>query len=144
MGSAPRICTNAIAALLMAVSSLGPAQAQGFSADYRLSPAMPLGGEGMPGLSLQAGRNWFGQVGVSQGAASLLQPAGSHEVVNLAGGWRFSNGQSLSLQLSRGRGQGLGLAVNYDWPRYFVRFSYDQGLNLSLVVCLCLFVGLRF
>lgn len=79
-----------------------------------------LGGSSGAGLSLQAGRNWFGQLDVG-GAGS--------DIVNLAGGYRWANGQALSLQLSRGRGPGqrLGLALNYDWPRYFVRFSYDQG-----------------
>jgi hypothetical protein len=106
------------------------AQAQGFAADYRLAPAASLGGETSgAGLSLQAGRNWFGQVGVGQAPVSTHAPGVSADVMNLAGGYRWANGQSLSLQLSRGRGNGqrLGLAVSYDWPHYFVRFAYDQG-----------------
>jgi len=125
--------------------------AQGFEADYtlerfsspqadthlRLAPAVPLGNDALgAGLSLQRGRNWFGQVGLSQGPVSPLVHSGSNDIVNLAGGYRWGDGQSLSLQLSRGRGPGqrLGLAVNYDWPHYFLRFSYDQqGLTQGLI-----------
>lgn len=128
MGSALRLRSWTVAAALAVLPWL--AQAQGFTADYRLAPAVSLGGDlSAAGLSLQAGRNWFGQVGVSQAAAATHASGTSSHVVNLAGGYRWANGQSLSMQLSRGRGNGqrLGLAVNYDWPHYFVRFAYDQG-----------------
>jgi hypothetical protein len=148
----------AAAALVVAPWS---AHAQGFAADYdiarfsspetqplvKLAPAHALGGD-FPGagLSLQAGRNWFGQVGLAQGPVSALTPASAHDIVNMAGGYRWGNGQSLSLQLSRGRGPGqrLGLALNYDWPHYFVRFSYDQGLSLAPQDSLRFSAGVRF
>jgi hypothetical protein len=123
MGSALHLRTWIAA---MAIAALpGLALAETVTADYALAPAIGLGGEPSgTGLSLRAGRNWFGQVGLA-----------SNDVMNLAGGYRWANGQSLSLQLSRGRGAGqrLGLAVNYDWPHYFVRFSYDQGAFWNLV-----------
>lgn len=137
--------------------------AQGFTADYdiarsspaetgtslKLAPAGSLGGEASgAGLSLQAGRNWFGQVDVAQTHLNALSPAATSDIVNVSGGYRWANGQSLSLQLSRGRGAGqrLGLAVNYDWPRYFVRFSYDQsqGFNLVPQESLRFSAGVRF
>lgn len=137
------------------------AQAQGFTADYdiarssstdepspvRLAPALSLGGESQGGLSLQAGRNWFGQVGLSQGAVNWMAQASTTDILNVAGGYKWTNGQSLSLQLSKGRGAGqrLGLALNYDWPHYFVRFSYDQGsLTLMPQDSLRFSAGVRF
>ena len=141
-----RLRTVMYVALIATAPAL--ALAQGFTADYdiarfsstdepsqvRLAPALSLGGEPQGGLSLQAGRNWFGQVGLSQGPVNSLAPASATDVLNVAGGYKWTNGQSLSLQLSKGRGTGqrLGLALNYDWPHYFVRFSYDQG-NLMLM-----------
>src|SRR5213083_2865051 len=100
------------AALLAASASL--AHAQGFTADYDLS------------------RHWFGQVGLSQAPLNAITP-GTNDVVNVGAGYRFNAGQSLSLQVSRARGPipRLGLSVGYDWPRYFVRLSYDQGLTLT-------------
>ena len=98
----------------------------------RVGPALRAGSDfSGAGLSL-AGRNWFGQVGVDRSAhvGGLPTGAGSTDVLRIAGGYRWSDGQSLSLQLSRGRGgERLGLAASYDWPRYFVRFSYDSGLD---------------
>jgi hypothetical protein len=155
MGAVLRSWLFAAAALAAGAS----AHAQGFSVDYslargasppdvRLAPSFGLGGDTSPGLSLQAGRNWFGQVGLAQGPVNPAAHPGSNDIVNLAGGYRFDNGQSLSLQLSRGRGAGqrLGLAVNYDWPRYFVRFSWDQqqGLAPTPTDSLRLSAGLRF
>ena len=146
MGSLIRLRT----VICVAAAAMAPwlAHGQWFAADYdlalvsspdapsllKLAPAASLGGELSGGLSLQAGRNWFGQVGLSQGHANTPTPATVGDIVNVAGGYRWSNGQSLSLQLSKGRGAGqrLGLAVNYDWPRYFVRLSLDQG-NLTLL-----------
>jgi hypothetical protein len=83
---------------------------------------------------------------VSQGPVSVLTPAASNDIVNVGGGYRWGNGQALSLQLSKGRGtaQRLGLAVNYDWPHYFVRFSYDQGLYLAPQDSLRFSAGVRF
>jgi hypothetical protein len=144
------------------------AAAQGFAADYdllpmatgagqgaasvridwkglRIAPVAQLGGgDSGVGLSVQAGRNWFGQVGLAQAAVSTLLAGSAVEVVNLAGGYRWGDGRALSLQLSRGRGPRLGLAVNYDWPRYFVRLSYDQGLSLAPQDGIRFSAGLRF
>jgi hypothetical protein len=134
------------------------AGAQVFSADYGLSPAavpameassqgsavFSLGGVGIgpalqadagfsgAGLSLQAGRNWFAQVAVGQSlsVAPGLPMAVSGEALRIGGGYRWGNGQALSLQVTGSRGpERLGLSVSYDWPRYFVRLSYDGGLN---------------
>ncbi|HEY8048930.1 MAG TPA: hypothetical protein VIE63_07125 [Ramlibacter sp.] len=161
MNSVLRPCSRAlIAAAFAAAGSLAQAQAQSFEADYRLehsqsagphfsiAPALPLAGDAPgAGLSLQNGRNWFSQVGVAQGPVSPLVHSGPNDIFNLAGGYRWANGQSLSLQLSRGRGPGqrLGLALNYDWPHYFLRFSYDpQGLTLSPQESLRFSAGVRF
>lgn len=134
------------------------AQAQAFSADYDLSraaapaadpasgpsPAFGLGGVHLgtalqadaefsgAGLSLAAGRNWFAQVAVGRSLqqANGLPGAVSGDALRIGGGYRWSDGQSLSLQVTGGRGpERLGLSVSYDWPRYFVRLSYDAGLN---------------
>lgn len=134
--------------------------AQGFTADYdiarfspaestlvRLAPAHSLGGiSSGAGLSVQAGRNWFGQVQLAQQPAGALLPLAMHDSVNVAGGYRWGNGQSLSLQLSRARGPGerLGLAMNYDWPRYFVRLSYDPGWRPVPQDSLRFSAGVRF
>lgn len=139
------------------------AQAQGFSADYGLSrpgvqlsePPTPAGRLGLfnlgpvrinpaiqsgpgysgAGLSLQAGRHWFAQVGVGhelQQTPLLPVSPASSQVLSIAGGYRFGSGQAMSLQLSRGAADRLGLSVRYDWPRYFVRLSYDTMLSPPL------------
>jgi hypothetical protein len=145
------------AAFLAATPVLAPAQ--GFTADYelarlaapearfRVAPAFALGGEALgAGLTVQQpGHNWFGQVGLSQTPLNALTH-GSNDMFNVGGGYSFGNGQALSLQLSRARGPlpRLGLAVSYDWPRYFVRFSYDQGLTVAPTDNLRLSAGVRF
>lgn len=99
------------------------------------------------GLSIEAGRNWFAQVGVGrslQYPTGLMDRGSSGDVVNLAGGYRWSGGQSLSLQLHRARGDRLGLAVSYGWPRYFVRLSYDSGLSPVPQDSLRFSAGVRF
>jgi hypothetical protein len=56
------------------------------------------------GLSLQAGQQWFARVGVGRSLDS--------EGVSLGGGYRFSDGQALSMLVTRQLGQErLGLAV---------------------------------
>jgi hypothetical protein len=127
------------------------AYGQAFTADYalgslRLQPAVQSGVDFYgAGLSVEVGRNWFGQAGVGRSLQNTVPAAGAAQVLSLAGGYRFGGGQSLSLQLSRGRGneQRLGLAVNYDWPRYFVRFSYDR-MTLLPQDNLRVSAGLRF
>ena len=150
----------------MAAAAPWFAQGQGFTADYDLArfssaepaplvkvgPAFSLGpDQSGAGLSVQAGRNWFGQVQLAHSSIGSLLPVVSHDGithdwVNIGGGYHWGNGQSLSLQLSRGRGTGqrLGLAVNYDWPRYFVRLSFDQGLSLESQESLRFSAGVRF
>lgn len=146
--------------LLAASALLGPAvaSAQGFAADYGLragaAEAVPatsyragtlnLGGMRITpvvqadaqfsgaGLSLAAGANWFTQVSVGRSMQydNGLVEAAPAEALRIAGGYRWANGQALSLQVTGGRGpERLGLSVSYDWPRYFVRLSYDTGLN---------------
>ncbi|WP_141509771.1 hypothetical protein [Ramlibacter sp. WS9] len=135
------------------------ASAQGFAADYGLvragvsevapsagyrGGALNLGGMRIApvvqadaqfsgaGLSLAAGANWFAQVSVGRSVQydSGLVEAMPAEALRIAGGYRWANGQALSLQVTGGRGpERLGLSVSYDWPRYFVRLSYDTGLN---------------
>ena len=131
--------------------------AQGFTADYdlsrssagaqfRVAPAFATGGEALgAGLSVQSGPNWFGQVGLSQAPLNTLTH-GINDSLNVGGGYRFHDGQALSLQLSRARGPlpRLGLSVGYDWPRYFLRFTYDQGLNLTPADSLRFSAGMRF
>ena len=100
------------------------------------------------GLSLHAGQNWFAQVGVGNSiqattgnAATLI----SSEVM-VGGGYRWGDGQALSLQVSKGQGleSRLGLSVSYDWPRYFVRFSFDTGLSPVPADKLRFSAGVRF
>jgi hypothetical protein len=126
------------------------AYGQAFTADYalgslRIQPAIQSSVDFYgAGLSAEVGRSWFGQVGVGRSLQNTVS-AGAPQVLSLAGGYRFGGGQALSLQLSRGRGsdQRLGLAVNYDWPRYFVRFSYNR-MNLLPQDNLRVSAGLRF
>lgn len=145
MGSGSRLRSWAAAAVVAASPAFG--HAQGFTADYDLAPVRSLGGLSPgAGLSLQAGRNWFGQVQLAQDPAGTLPFLATHDSVSIAGGYRWHNGQSLSLQLRRGRGPGerLGLALNYDWPRYFVRLSYDPGWTLAPQDSLRFSAGVRF
>lgn len=70
------------------------------------------------GLSLQAGAQWFARVNVGRSLAS--------DVVSVGGGYRFGDGQALSMHVTRQLGQErLGLAVRYDWTRTYLRLSYD-------------------
>lgn len=146
-------------------------KAQAFSADYGLSrpglgPAgqdasmrfslgpvrigralqSPTGLSGA-GLSLQAGSNWFAQIELKPRleAELRLPRPGSHGVLSLAGGYRWGDGQSLSLHVSGGHGADrLGLSLSYDWPRYFVRLGYDSRLQPAPRDKLRLSAGLRF
>lgn len=149
------------------------AGAQAFSADYDLSrsavPAAEPGAEQSPalrlgsvhigaalqaddafsgaGLSLEAGRNWFAQVSIGRSLhqGRMLPGAMYSDAMRIGGGYRWSDGQSLSLHVTGGRGPDrLGLSVSYDWPRYFVRLSYDPGLNPSPPDRLRFSAGVRF
>ena len=65
--------------------------------------------------------------------------------LRIGGGYRWSDGQSLALHVTGGRGPDrLGLSVSYDWPRYFVRLSYDPRLNLVPAETLRFSAGIRF
>jgi hypothetical protein len=113
---------------------VGPA----LQADARFSGA---------GLSLAAGENWFANVSVGRSLQydPGLSAAVPTEALRVAGGYRWANGQSLSLQVTGGRSQErLGLSVSYDWPRYFVRLSYDTGLNPVPQDKLRFSAGMRF
>jgi hypothetical protein len=150
-----------------------PAAAQAFAADYELSraavpaaapaslgsTAFTLGsvrvgpalqadaGFSGAGLSLQAGRNWFAQVAVGQSLHVVpgLPGTVSGDALRIGGGYRWGDGKTLSLQVTSGRGPDrLGLAVSYDWPRYFVRLSYDAGLNPVPQDRLRFSAGMRF
>ena len=101
-------------------------------------------GSATPGLSLEAGQDWFARVGLGRSLQAISGPEGT-AVVSLAGGYRWGDGQALSMQLTRANGQDrLGLAVSYDWPRYFVRFSYDPKLNYVPQDTLRFSAGVRF
>lgn len=105
------------------------ASAQGLAADYVLQADGRYSGAG---LSVEAGRNWFAQVSIGRSlmAEPGLQRAESYDAMRIGGGYRWANGQSLSLQVTGARGpERLGLSLSYDWPRYFVRLSYDSGLD---------------
>jgi hypothetical protein len=147
------------------------AMAQSFSAGYELSPdsiefaqpnrfgplrpgelrVAPLiqsdAGFSGAGLSIAAGQNWFAQVAIGRSLPHGLDlgGAGSRDAFGVAGGYRWTDGKSLSLQLTARRGGNrLGLSANYDWPRYFVRLSYDQGLNPMPQDKLRFSAGMRF
>lgn len=151
----PRAWLPLLAAAALAMPQ--PGWAQAFSADYWLPGALraarassyssgalsvdgfhispTLQGDGRfsgAGLSLDAGRSWFAQVAVGRSLQHGNYPFGmaASDEVRVSGGYRWGDGQALSLQVTGGsHSQRLGLAVRYDWPRYFVRLSYDSGLN---------------
>lgn len=161
--------------ILVTLAMLCPAsvRAQVFSADYGLARAastasLPASAGGKAfqfggvrvgplvqadarysgaGLSLAAGANWFAQVSVGRSLQhdAAYSAAVPTDALRVAGGYRWADGQSLSLQVTGGRGPDrLGLAVSYDWPRYFVRLSYDTGLAPIPQDKLRLSAGVRF
>ena len=124
------------------------AGAQAFAADYSIHPAL-VQSESFSGagLSLNAGLNWYAQVAVGRSAQYSPMPSApaSADALSIAGGYRWSNGQSLSLQLTGARGADrLGLSVSYDWPRYFVRLSYDSKFMLAPSETLRFSAGMKF
>jgi hypothetical protein len=126
--------------LLLAAAPLpGLAQSPVVSANYELARPATAWGTGQPaiGLSVQAGQPWFGRVGLERGLHTEQWAVGA--------GYRWTDGQSLLLQVTRGRGpEGLGLAVRYDWPRYYLRLSYDPRLGEGSQDMLRFSAGVRF
>ncbi len=138
---------------------------------YQLSPVVPAGladsdpgspaamfslgqlriGSAVPGgtgLAFEAGQSWYARLGMGR---TIAQPAAlglrgeSVDLFAVGGGYRWTNGQSLSLQLLRGnRQQRLGLAVSYDWPSYFLRLDYDAGASVMPQDSLRFSAGVRF
>lgn len=101
--------------------------------DPEVSPRVPLLNAGPvqlagatsttgSGLSLQAGQRWFARVGVGRSLDA--------DVVSMGGGYRFANGQALSMHVTRQLGQErLGLAVRYDWTHSYLRLAYEAPLR---------------
>lgn len=129
--------------LFAAAAAPWTAQAQSFSANYELTRSAPVlyadadlapsgrslnlgrvriapafGATAGAGLSLEAGEAWFGRLTLGRSVES--------EMVSLGGGYRFRDGQSVSMQFTRGTLDRLGLSVRYDWPRYYVRLGVDR------------------
>ena len=131
-----------------AAESLSPHGAGQFSLGaVRLAPALQADAQfSGAGLSVTAGRNWFAQVAVGRSLQrSVTLGDASSDAMSVGGGYRWSNGRSLSLQLTGSRGTDrLGLSVRYDWPRYFLRLSYDSRLDLVPVETLRFSAGMRF
>jgi hypothetical protein len=74
------------------------------------------------GLSLEAGVQWFARVNVGRSLDA--------DLVSIGGGYRFGDGQALSMHVTRQLGQErLGLAVRYDWTSTYLRLSYDARLG---------------
>jgi hypothetical protein len=90
------------------------------------------------GLSLEAGRQWFARLGMGRSMAS--------EVMSLGGGYRFADGDALSMHVTRQLGQDrLGLAVRYDWSRSYLRLSYEAPMRpLNGTDTLRFSAGIRF
>lgn len=128
-----------------ALLGAAPAGAQVLAPDYRLtvpawtgdpdlSPRLPLavlgpvrlvatGAQNGSGLSLEAGEKWFARAGIGRSLDS--------DVVSVGGGYRFADGDALSMQVLRQLGQDrLGLAVRYDWRSSYLRLAYDQPLRV--------------
>jgi hypothetical protein len=91
---------------------------------------------GSPGLSLDAGQAWFGRIGLGAGGDGQWR---------IGGGYRWRNGESLSLELTRSFGHAQpGLAFHYDWPRYYLRLTYDPQPGELTQQLLRFSAGIRF
>lgn len=101
----------------------------------RLATASSTSGSG---LSLQAGHQWFARVGVGRSIAS--------DVMSVGGGYRFNDGQALSMHVTRQLGQErLGLAVRYDWASAYLRLAYEAPPRLwNRMDTLRFSAGIRF
>lgn len=146
----PRLVLRAALAAAWLAALAGTAAAQVPGADYtltaptwllpapaynepELAPVQPLGRWGPvrlaaagsstgSGLSLETGQKWFARGGVGQSLDT--------GVMSLGGGFRFADGDALSMQVTRQLGQDrLGLAVRYDLQRSYLRLSYEQPLR---------------
>src|SRR5262245_1355320 len=96
---------------LVADPELSPRDSLVALGPMRLATATSTTGSG---LSLQAGQQWFARAGVGRSLDS--------DVMSLGGGYRFTDGQALSMHVTRQLGQDrLGLAVRYDSSRTFLR-----------------------
>lgn len=132
-----------LAGAVLVACGCGAAQAQGFSPNYTLTapalltapdlgPSQPLAAWGPlrlaagsatgSGLSLEAGRSWFARAGIGRSIDA--------DVVSVGGGYRFGDGDALSMAVTRQLGQErLGLAVRYDWRKAWLRLSYEQPVR---------------
>jgi hypothetical protein len=107
-----------------------------FLGPVRISASMASGTTGA-GLSLETGRRWFARVGVGRTLDS--------DVVSLGGGYRWPDGQALSMQLTHSSADDrTGLSLRYDWPRHYLRFGYDTRLRDSGSEALRFSAGVRF
>ena len=159
-----RFFSRTAASLLLMAAAVMPcvSQAQTFSANYELTrPVQAAGADAdlLPrggslafgavrvapafggtapgaGLSLEAGQEWFGRLTVGRSLES--------DQVILGGGYRWRNGQSVSMQFTHSRGERLGLAVRYDWPRYYVRLGFDPRPGDGSLDMLRFSAGMRF
>lgn len=101
----------------------------------RLAPASAT--QSGAGLSLETGQQqWFGRLAVGR-TVEL-------DMLSLGGGYRWRDGQSLSMQLTHSRQEGLGLSMRYDWPRYYLRLSYDPRPANTASDMLRFSAGIRF
>jgi len=107
--------------------TLGPLRVSASSADA---------GPGA-GLALETGRQWFARVGVGRALDS--------EIYTLGGGYRWPDGQAVSMQLTHSPAEArTGLALRYDWPRLYLRFGYDTRLRDGGSESLRFSAGMRF
>lgn len=101
----------------------------------RIAPAFG-NGSGF-GLSLEAGQQWFGRLTLGRSVDS--------EALSLGGGYRWRDGEALSMQVTRGlASERLGLAVRYDWPRYYLRVGYELRPRTGTADMLRFSAGIRF
>jgi hypothetical protein len=116
-GVAPSYSLTSPAPLLD--TELTPRQALLSAGPLQLAAATSSNGSG---LSLQAGHRWFARVGVGRSLES--------DVMSVGAGYRFSDGDALSMHVTRQLGQErLGLAVRYDWTRSYLRLAYETPLH---------------
>ena len=85
----------------------------------RLATASSFSGNG---LSLEAGEKWFARAGIGRTL--------DNDIMSVGGGYRFADGNALSMHVTRQLGQErLGLALRYDLRSSFLRLSYEQPVR---------------